>query len=118
MLVMAFSIVGVVLNVWFLRDSGIGPITWCVFPYVLSGVLSRFAKEQPWISVLLGGVVLMLIIDAGFFIETLGGAKTSFLIALSLLSTLKVITVFPAGGYIGYLVYRALHSKVGRIIKH
>lgn len=118
MLVMMFSIVGVVLNVWFLRDSGIGPITWCIFPYILSGVLSRFAKEQPWSSVLLGAAVLMLIIDGGFFIETLGGTKSSFLIALSLLSTLKLITVFPVGAYIGYLLYRALHSKVGRIFNH
>ena len=118
MLVMVFSIVGVVLNVWFLRDSGIGPIIWCIFPYILSGVLSRFAKVQPWISILLGAVVLMLIIDGSFFIETAGGAKTSFLIALSLLSTLKLITVFPVGAYIGYLFYRVLRSKLGLIINH
>ena len=118
MLDMVFSVVGVVLNVWFLRDSGIGPITWCIFPYILSGVLSWFAKVQPWSSVVLGAVVLMLIIDAGFFIETAGGAKTPFLIVLSILSTLKLIIVFPVGAVIGYLLHRALHSKVGRIINH
>ena len=108
MLVIAISILGAVLNVWFLKDSGIAPITWCLFPYIVSGGLSPVAKEQqPWKSALVGATVLM---DAAFFIETAAGQKTTLLLILSLLSTLKLLTTFPAGAFIGYALYKLSSS--------
>ena len=117
MLILAISIVGIVLNVWNLMDSGIAPAIWCIFPYILTAGLSRAAKLQPWRSAVLGSAVVMLLIDAAFFIETSGGAKSTFLLILSLLSTLKLITTFPAGAFIGYAVYKITHSRT-RLITH
>lgn len=110
MLVILISIVGVVLNVWYLRDSEIGPIIWSVLPYILTGGLSFAAKSQPWPSLLLGAVVLMLLIDGWLVVETVVGTKSSFLLAVSLASTLKLFAVLPVGALIGYLLYRMLRT--------
>ena len=118
MSVIAISIVGIILNAWCLRDSGIGPITWCIFPYLLAGGISLAVKEQPWPDVLLGAVVLMLVIDGGFFIETAAGTKSTFLLILSIVSTLKLLTAFPVGAIIGYQLHRILRSKAGLITHH
>lgn len=110
MLVILISIVGVVLNVWYLRESEIGPIIWSVLPYILTGGLSFAAKLQPWPSLLLGAVALMLLIDGWLIVETVVGTKSPFLLAVSLASTLKLFTVLPVGALIGYLLYRMLRS--------
>ena len=118
MVVLIISIAGIVLNAWFMMDSGIAPLIWCLFPYIVTGGLSRVTKLQPWRSSLLGATVLMMLMDGAFFIETAGGTKTTFLLILSLLSTLKLITTFPLGALIGYLLYKVTRSKVGQIIHH
>lgn len=117
MFVITVSIVAIVLNGWVLRNSGIAPITWCIFPYILTAGLSRVAKEQPWRSALIGAVMVMLLIDAAFFIETSTGNKTTFLLVLSLLSTLKLITTFPAGALVGYMLYKLTRSR-GNLLPH
>lgn len=110
MLVVFISIVGAVLNAWYLRGSEVGPIVWSILPYILTGGLSLAAKSQPWPSILLGAVALMLLIDGWLVVETVVGTKSPFLLAVSLTSTLKLLTSLPVGALIGYLLYRMLRS--------
>ena len=110
MLVVLLSIVGVVLNAWYLRESEIGPIAWSMLPYILTGGLSLTLKSKPWPSIFLGAVALMLLIDGWLVLETVAGTKSSFLLAVSLMSTLKLFTALPIGALFGYLLYRIFRS--------
>lgn len=107
-MVILASILGVCLNAWYLRESELAPIAWSILPYVIAGALSLAAKTQPATSILLGAVLVMLFFDGWLVIETALGTKSPFLLAVSLVSTLKLFAAFPLGALIGYLLYKVL----------
>ena len=99
-------IVGVIINVWFLRNSGASVIAWHVLPYVVAGVLYAFFRS---VSVL-AGALLMLAVDTWLYTEIYLGTKSSILMTVSLLSTLKIVLLFPLGIAIGIFIQKMINK--------
>ena len=99
-------IVGVIINVWFLRNSGVSVIAWHVLPYVVAWGLYTFLGS---VSVL-AGALLMLVVDTWLYTEIYLGTKSSILMTVSLLSTLKVVLLFPLGIALGVFIQNMIDN--------
>ncbi len=103
----ALSAIGLALALIYLRESPLPVLIWNAGPYILVWLLVPLVKDH---LVILIGVTAMLIVDLWLYAETFIQSKSSILLAVSLLSTLKVLTVFPLGLLLGYWLRR--RSKV------
>jgi len=90
-----FSVLGAILMAWFLRESGVMPIIWNIAPYIILGILALGINSQLEYRILLMLVLIMLFFDLWMYVEIWLGTKSSFLLAVSLISTLKIFVVFP-----------------------
>lgn len=92
------------MSVWYLRQSELMPIIWNLFPYIITAVSPLIMKKPVFISNLfLGAVLVMLFIDGWLYIETILKTNSPVLLAMSLISTLKLFIAFPVGAFLGYM---------------
>lgn len=94
--------IGITINVWFLRTSDASVILWHVFPYFFAWGMYALFKN----SSILTGLLFMLVADIWLYTEIYLGTKSSFLMAISILSTLKVVLLFPLGVAVGSFIRR------------
>lgn len=95
------SLVGLALMLWYLRHAPVGAIVWNCVPYVgtlLAALVMRRALA------IMGGIVAMLVVDGWIVFESALHTESSVLLAVSLLSTVKLIIVFPLGLMVGYAI--------------
>ena len=67
-------------------------IAWNSLPYL---VVIPLAFVHGWQRRVLAGVMGMLLLDAALFADVLTGAKSSWQLMLSVISSVKLFTVFP-----------------------
>ena len=100
---------GVIINAAFIGFSNIEVMLLPIAPYLIVIVAALIFKKG-YLPILIG-VLLMLLVDAWLFIESILEVQTSITLALSLLSTLKIIVLFPIGLLIGYLIQRMCRGQ-------
>jgi len=106
MLVTILSVAGACLSAWYLRHAELIPIIWNTFPYLVTVVLSLTMNSSLASSVLTGAVITMLVVDVWLYVETSLGTSSPVLLAVSLISTVKLFSAFPVGALIGYVFFR------------
>lgn len=106
MLVTILSVTGACLSAWYLRHAELMPIAWNVLPYVIAAILSLTMKSSLASTVLLGAVIAMLVVDGWLYVETILGTNSPVLMAVSLISTMKLFSAFPLGAGLGYVFFK------------
>lgn len=101
--------IGTIINVWALRTSNSYVIVWHVFPYALACGLYVLLRNAP----ILTGILFMLVADIWLYTEVFLGTKSRLLMAVSLLSTLKIVLLFPLGIAVSGLV-RKIRARKNR----
>lgn len=89
---------------WLLRDANdIAVLIWNVAPYIV-GAVACYGLRRKIPAVV--GIVCMLVVDLWMMTETILGTSSQWSLALSVLSTLKLIVLFPIGFLGALLVMR------------
>lgn len=101
-LVLLSSFIGLAMNVGFLWAAP-GAAAWNGFPYLLSGVIALLVKRQMVVGF---GVISMLVVDLWLYGQIALEIRADYSLAISLLSTLKLFVVFPAGCLLGFVVQK------------
>lgn len=93
------SLTGVVLMLWFLRHGELGAIAWNCAPYIAASLLALFVNR---IEAVFCGALAMLIVDVWMVLDATLRLAPSVLLAVSILSTIKMFVVFPFGFAVGF----------------
>lgn len=102
--------VGFAIMLWYLRHATVGAIAWNCVPYAAT-LLAALAMRRP--LAILGGIVAMLVVDLWIVVESTLHNQSPVLLAVSLLSTAKLVTLFPLGVLIGYAIDRKRKGAEG-----
>ena len=93
-------LVGGMLMLWFLRHSESGAIVWNCAPYIVASLLALSLRRT---EAVFCGVLAMLIVDVWLVLDSTLQLVPSILMAMSVLSTIKMITLFPFGFAVGFI---------------
>lgn len=106
----ALAAAGIGINFVSLHGAPLAAL-WSVAPYLLVVALTVFSRVR---IPLFFAAFAMLFVDVWLYGEILFNTKSPVLLAMSLLSTLKLVIIFPVGLLIGFLANRYFKEKYSR----
>lgn len=95
------SLGGLIFNCAILHQSDLLALIWNAGPYLIVLGSAPIVRKS-LIVVVIAGVCAMLLVDAWLYLESMRKQPSAWALALSLVATLKMFVVFPAGMLIGY----------------
>ena len=93
------SLAGGMLMLWFLRHSESDALVWNCAPYIVTSLLTLSLRQT---EAVFSGVLAMLVVDIWLVLDLTLRLVPSMLMAISVLSTIKMFTLFPLGFAVGF----------------
>ena len=98
------------VSIYFRDAAEMLPLVWGIAPYVISLILSIVAKSTFYKRILTGALLLTLTFEIWMIVDSSLGNHSDYLLALSLLVTLKGVILMPLGAGVGALYHNLKNS--------